>query len=329
MQISYAQRLEDYHLDLVFKGQTTGFYVDVGGGHPVADNVSYHFYLKGWNGVVVEPQERLAKIYTNIRPRDFVVSDLVGSQAGVIDFHQVDRLHGFSTTIESNAKNASNFGVKYISTKKRVVTLSSILEKLDSKQIDFLKIDVEGAEYSVISGLDLSRFRPRVVCVEAVAPGDMKETWHEWQPAILTAGYQFVFEDGLNRFYVANEHAHLGELFPKSMSDWGIVKHFYEFGCADKRAEHPDYPLAQRLIKGFLAGLTELTQTEILALIEKSAGSGGIESDQELMRLLHGNAHLSANTDIKSSETIVLDDHALAAIGRIAAQYDGGMINEE
>jgi ribonucleotide monophosphatase NagD (HAD superfamily) len=61
MQLSYAQNLEDYHLDLVFAGQDAGTYVDVGGGHPVADNVSFWFYLKGWRGLIVEPQRALAE----------------------------------------------------------------------------------------------------------------------------------------------------------------------------------------------------------------------------------------------------------------------------
>jgi hypothetical protein len=40
MDLSYAQHLEDYHLSLVFADQAAGFYIDVGAGHPVADNVS-------------------------------------------------------------------------------------------------------------------------------------------------------------------------------------------------------------------------------------------------------------------------------------------------
>jgi len=35
MDLSYAQRLEDYHLACAFGDQATGFYVDVGAGHPV------------------------------------------------------------------------------------------------------------------------------------------------------------------------------------------------------------------------------------------------------------------------------------------------------
>ena len=47
MDLSYTQNLEDYHLSLAFAGQPTGFYIDVGGGHPIADNVSMWFYERG------------------------------------------------------------------------------------------------------------------------------------------------------------------------------------------------------------------------------------------------------------------------------------------
>jgi hypothetical protein len=54
MDLSYTQNLEDYHLSLAFAGQVTGRYIDLGAGHPVADNVSCWFYQRGWQGIVVE-----------------------------------------------------------------------------------------------------------------------------------------------------------------------------------------------------------------------------------------------------------------------------------
>ena len=53
MDLSYTQNLEDYHLSLAFAGQVTGCYIDIGAGHPVADNVSCWFYQRGWRGIVV------------------------------------------------------------------------------------------------------------------------------------------------------------------------------------------------------------------------------------------------------------------------------------
>ena len=78
--ISYAQRHEDTHLLRAFGAQASGFYIDVGAGHPVYDNVSFAFYLRGWNGITVEFNrwrgKTLArrpiiwsKIFTVYRPR--------------------------------------------------------------------------------------------------------------------------------------------------------------------------------------------------------------------------------------------------------------------
>ena len=91
MQLSYAQNLEDHHLELLFHDRNDGVYVDVGGGHPVADNVSFYFYLKGWRGLVVEPQQQLADLYAHIRPRDVTLALLAGATDGRAAFHTVDK----------------------------------------------------------------------------------------------------------------------------------------------------------------------------------------------------------------------------------------------
>src|SRR5687767_3072526 len=77
--ISYAQCYEDLHLLRCFGAQRTGFYIDVGAGHPVYDNVSFAFYLRGWRGITVEPNPWLAELSAAVRPRDHRVQSLVGS----------------------------------------------------------------------------------------------------------------------------------------------------------------------------------------------------------------------------------------------------------
>ena len=114
MDLSYAQNLEDYHLSLAFTGQTTGTYIDIGAGHPIADNVSFWFYERGWRGIVVEPQPELAALYERLRPRDLVVRGLVGRHCGEIDFYAVERLHGLSTTVQHLANKAKALGASTI-----------------------------------------------------------------------------------------------------------------------------------------------------------------------------------------------------------------------
>ena len=46
--LSYAQRFEDSHSGAASLGEhgANGFYIDIGAGHPVYDNVSFAFYLR-------------------------------------------------------------------------------------------------------------------------------------------------------------------------------------------------------------------------------------------------------------------------------------------
>jgi FkbM family methyltransferase len=300
MELSYAQNLEDYHLAQVFADQPTGFYIDVGAGHPVADNVSFWFYLQGWRGIVVEPQQALAELYAHVRPRDAAIAALLGRAVGEAEFHMVERLHGFSTTIEAHARGAAAFGADFRTLRLPVTTLAAICEAHRPERIDFLKVDVEGAEADVLAGADWTRWRPRVIVVEAMTPGSMAEAWRQWEPLLLRHRYKPAFFDGLNRFYVAEEEAALAARFPEKPTPWDAVRHLHEFGRAPDHAEHPDHPLARRLVAGFLAALPRLDRDLVASLL-----AGSIER-----RDLDGDAFR-------------------AALGRIASAYDGGQIMEE
>ncbi len=177
MELSYTQNLEDYHLSLAFAGQKTGTYIDIGGGHPVADNVSFWFYERGWRGIVVEPQPELAALYARLRPRDAAVCGVVGRASGEIDFHVVPRLHGLSTTVEHIARKAEAFGAGYRTVRVPAMTLAELCAAHDLEAIDFLKVDVEGGEADVLAGGDWRRFRPKVIVIEAVLPVSGEPAW--------------------------------------------------------------------------------------------------------------------------------------------------------
>lgn len=305
MDLSYAQNLEDYHLAKVFEGWERGFYIDVGAGHPVADNVSYHFYLQGWRGIAVEPQEHLAALYRHLRPRDMAVSTLVGAEAGEAEFHEVDRLHGFSTTVRHHAAGAAGFGASFRTRRAPMTTLAALCERHGAGEIDFLKVDVEGAEAEVLRGADWGRWRPKVVLVEAIAPGSMAPAFEAWEPILTGNGYRFAFFDNLNRFYLADEAAELAARFPAEPTPWDAVRHLYEFGRAPENPDHPDHALAKALVAGLLAGLPALAPEQLRALLQ---ASGAPDADR-----------------LDSLGT----DAFRAALGRIAAPYDGGQLLDD
>lgn len=328
MHLSYAQFLEDYHLDHVLGDRQGASYIDIGGGHPLADNVSYHFYLKGWSGLVVEPQADLAALYRHLRPRDRVVDMLVGAEDGEVAFHRVDRLHGFSTIVKANAEGAAAFGAGFRTEMRPIRRLSGLIDSHGIGPVAFLKIDVEGAEAEVLRGVDWNRHRPSVLCIEAIQPGTGAPAWEGWEPLVLAAGYDLALADGINRFYVAREESHLLARFPEKPAPWDCVRHYYELGPALDRPTHPDHALLRRLLQGFLAGLGQKAPEEILALLEASAGPGGLEPPDALARLLRGDLQ-APPAGTPADARAAFDDHARAAIGRLAAFYDGGMIAEE
>ena len=75
----------------------------------------------------------------------------------------------------------------------------------ETQTIDFLKIDAEGAEEEIVRGADLKKHRPRIIVVEATQPLSQEPAWTELEPVITGQGYDFVWFDGLNRFYLRDE----------------------------------------------------------------------------------------------------------------------------
>lgn len=309
MQLSYTQNLEDYHLSLAFGGQRHGFYIDIGAGHPVADNVSLWFYERGWSGIAVEPQASLAALYPLIRPRDIVFPGLVGRETGETEFHVFDRLHGLSTTLKLHADSGAAHEV-YRTERRETITLAGLCERYVKGPIDFLKIDVEGAEADVLMGNDWKRFRPKVVVAEAVAPLSNEPTFAAWEPYLMAQGYRFRLDDTLNRFYVAEEAADVFERLPATRAPWERARHMYEIGRAPENAAHPDHALAQELARGFWASLPHLPRDVLAAILARGR-------------------RLPSGTDTRELAAALDGDAMRVALGRIACGYDGGQLTSD
>src|SRR5204863_5587541 len=86
-----------------------------------------------------------------------------------------------------------------------MTTLAALCEQQAPPAFEFLKIDVEGAEADVLRGADFARFRPKVIVVEAIKPFTLAPAWDEWEPLLSRHDYAYVWDDELNRYYVAEE----------------------------------------------------------------------------------------------------------------------------
>jgi FkbM family methyltransferase len=208
--ISYAQNYEDVMLWRALKHVQKGFYVDVGAWSPDIDSVTRSFYEKNWRGINVEPNPEFHEKYGMHRPEDINLKLAVGDQDGYILINFISN-PGLSTAVDEFAKQHESAGWTSNKQKVTLMTLASICKQhvKQDQDIHFLKVDVEGFEEAVLRGNDWATYRPWIVVVEATLPMTQVESYQKWEPILFHAGYNFAYADGLNRFYVANEHAEL------------------------------------------------------------------------------------------------------------------------
>lgn len=352
--VSYAQNFEDVMLWRALKHVENGTYVDVGAQHPTIDSVSKAFYLHGWRGIHIEPVQQYAELLRDDRPDEIVLQVALGETDGVLALNVIPET-GLSTAIDQYAQAHHEHGFATRQVHVPMLTLKTALPMLAGRDVHWLKIDVEGFEAQVLKGWDSSTLRPWIMVVEATVPGSAQRDYETWDPIIQEAGYRFVYFDGLNRFYVADEHAELVAAFsaPPNVFDavrlsgyasWGLYSEVEERqqtlltaaenAAAGQRADYDqlrqEFEAKQTALSASeekLAALDEerATLTERLAVSNEElavlAGRLG-ESDQQVAVLTERLA-ASSQELVQSNEKLGASNHKLAVLGKqLAASYD-------
>lgn len=207
-KISFAQNAEDVRVWRAFHnlgefgpGLT---FVDVGANEPRHLSITASLHDLGWRGLLIEADPTLAEVLRVQRPGDTVIECAASDTQGIITFHRVPGTGlGTLDAKEAHAARERGFAVETVEVKTE--RLDAILDRHASGDVHFMSIDVEGAEANVLAGLDLSRHRPWILCVEAVLPGTTTPSHESWEPRILSAQYTLAAFDGVNRWYVADE----------------------------------------------------------------------------------------------------------------------------
>jgi FkbM family methyltransferase len=208
--ISYAQNFEDIMLWRALKHVENGFYIDVGAWSPDIDSVTKAFYENGWRGINIEPNPAFNDQLIYRRPRDTNLKVAIGNAEGALMMNFLEN-PGLSTLDDAIAERHKAAGWAATRQEVQIRTLSAICRDHVPKgqAVHFLKVDVEGFEEAALRGNDWATCRPWIIVVEATLPMSQKESHESWEPILFAANYQLAYADGLNRFYVAQEHADL------------------------------------------------------------------------------------------------------------------------
>ena len=96
---------------------------------------------------------------------------------------------------EANKKNIPCFGV--------LGDLIINFSKLDIKKIDFLDIDVEGADLKVLKGLSFEKYNPELICVE-IHDRNIKES--ETYKFLNNLNYELIWSGIFSHIFKSNNY---------------------------------------------------------------------------------------------------------------------------
>ena len=164
----YSQYQQDKYLEQnVFHGYKNGFFMDIGAHDGVSLNNTLYFEKQNnWTGVNVEPIKNVYDKLVENRPSSInlncAVSDIDGTAQFYCNTGYTEMLSGLKSNYDErhferlNRENHENNSITQVIDveTKRVETICDIH---NIKQIHYLSIDVEGAEFSVIKSINFNK----------------------------------------------------------------------------------------------------------------------------------------------------------------------------
>ena len=282
--VSYAQTHEDVLLWRALHNVHRGFYIDIGAHDPTLLSVTRAFYDHGWRGINVEPDPLYAEKLRKERPRDVTLEVALSHSPGMATLYEFGDT-GLSTLTKEIADGHMAAGFKATERRIPVTTLAAVLDDLGDQQVHFLKIDVEGYERQVLRGADFAKVRPWIVLLEAVRPMTTVASYGSWEPLLLEAGYEYAYFDGLNRYYIAQEHSSLKRCFSVPVSacdafrDSEVVRLTANVAELERDSVH-QASLVGRL-SGVMADLERDRMTQAGEAVRLRAVIGDLEREKE------------------------------------------------
>ncbi len=157
---------EDINILNYFGNKKNGFYVDVGCFHPIDRNNTYLLYLNNWRGINIDISQFSIDLFNFLRPDDHNLKCAVSEKEEIVKIFFQKELSQLSTIDEKQAKKVFQGNIK--SKEIQAYTLDQLLEKsiYHDREIDLLDIDVEGADFRVLLGLNFEKYKPKLICVE-------------------------------------------------------------------------------------------------------------------------------------------------------------------
>ena len=169
-----------------------GFFIEAGANDGLSQsNTALYEFEYGWKGLLVEPNPK--KCFECKKRRR---NSIVENYALVSDNYTDDYIEGnfdetgYSESLTSLVYDKGDWCDSHLQVHKEqiknnlikvpAITLNKLLEKHNVDRVDFISLDVEGYEISVLNGFDLEKYNPKYFLIETTSLENRKKSIIEY-----------------------------------------------------------------------------------------------------------------------------------------------------
>ena len=157
---------EDLIIKDYLKNINNGFYVDAGCYHPLHLNNTYLLYKKNWSGINIDVSQFSIDLFNFLRPDDLNINSAVSNTDSEVTIYFQKKISQLTTIYKEISKERMQGKIQEKNIKSQKLNTILNNSKFINRKIDFLNIDLEGADYEALKSLDFNTYRPKVICIE-------------------------------------------------------------------------------------------------------------------------------------------------------------------
>jgi hypothetical protein len=196
---SFSAKGEDTIVNLYFEeaGIKQGTYLDLGCFHPVSGSNTHLLHKAGWSGYGVDIDQfklNAMKIFRGKSITTFLGAISPDGEDGQeVPVYRFDTPWSDIDTLDETSAlvTSKKFNIAFEQSEVPLLNINHLF--LNLPHINFLDIDIEGLDVSVLLALDMERFKPEVIVFEDIFNWGGSE---EVQQKLQNYGYQRIFVSG-------------------------------------------------------------------------------------------------------------------------------------
>ncbi len=210
----FGQWAEDVLVRKLFpKNKNTGTYLDLGAYHPFKHSNTAYFWIKGWCGFNIDANPNSIKLLNKFRPDDKNIWTAIIPQSdyssGIRNVQLMlpstkDSTSGISAsgTVHASTSSERSFSE---SLNAPAISVNALLDQYSIGDIDYLNVDIEGYDLTIIREFDFLIRRPSVISIEDYSNNLHEVLSSEITTILLAAEYELVGRAGPTSIFMLSK----------------------------------------------------------------------------------------------------------------------------